>query len=137
MLIHQVVAPHDIPYEQIDTVINRTTRYGFAQKRWLPVKKILRRACQNGLEIVVILRCLLVKFHMLRADCEKTTAIVETTDIFPMVAELAGIEVPNFVDGVSLLPQLNDPKSKGRSAVAYRGSKQTIRNEKYRCKIKS
>lgn len=78
---------------------------------------------------------LLISYPELEQRGLKTTAIVETADIFPTVTELAGIKAPNFVHGQSLLPQLNNPVLKGHTAVAYRSTQNTIRNEKYRLTV--
>lgn len=59
-------------------------------------------------------------------------AIVETADLFPTLADLAGLEVPDFVDGSSLRPQMDDPDSPGDPALAYQGKARTIRTERYR-----
>lgn len=63
---------------------------------------------------------------------DKTDAIVETTDLFPTLCELNGLEIPDFVHGVSLLPALEDPKDKGHPAYSYYRNAQTIRTERYR-----
>ncbi|MDZ8118776.1 sulfatase [Pontiella agarivorans] len=61
-----------------------------------------------------------------------SNAIVETLDLFPTVCELAGLEIPGFVEGASLVPQLMDPDIKGRSAIAYWREVQSIRTKRYR-----
>lgn len=40
---------------------------------------------------------------------QKSDSLVELLDLYPTLCELAGIEVPEFVDGVSLVPTLEDP----------------------------
>jgi iduronate 2-sulfatase len=61
-----------------------------------------------------------------------TQAIVETVDLFPTLCELAGLPVPDFVDGVSLNPILNDPTiAWDRPAISYSNAK-TIRTDQYR-----
>ena len=42
-------------------------------------------------------------------DCER---VVEFVDIFPTVTELAGLSLPEALDGVSLVPLLKDPDAK-------------------------
>jgi iduronate 2-sulfatase len=59
-------------------------------------------------------------------------SIVETVDVFPTLCELTGAEIPNFVDGKSLVPFLNNPKSKSHIAYAYNEKAKTIRTEMYR-----
>ena len=58
--------------------------------------------------------------------------IVETLDIFPTLCELTGIEIPEYVDGKSLMSALNASDFIPRVAVAYTPKAQTIRNESYR-----
>lgn len=61
-----------------------------------------------------------------------THSIVETLDIFPTVCELAGLKIPDSLDGQSLLPILKNPKAKGHPAISYRGNAQTIRTRNHR-----
>jgi len=62
-----------------------------------------------------------------------TDAIVETLDVFPTVADLAGVPAPDFVNGRTLRPQLADPESPGRPAYGYfRKDNQTVRTGRYR-----
>ena len=62
----------------------------------------------------------------------KTDAVVETMDIFPTLCDLTGIEMPDFIHGVSLRPQIENPQAQGHPAVAYLGKATTIRNARYR-----
>ena len=61
-----------------------------------------------------------------------TRSVVETLDIFPTVCALAGLDSPDFLQGRSLIPILNNPKSRGHSAIAYRANAQTIRTATHR-----
>lgn len=63
---------------------------------------------------------------------EKTDSMVETLDIFPTLCELTGIEKPDFVHGVSLVPILNDPNAGGHAALSYGGNRKTIRTDSHR-----
>ena len=63
---------------------------------------------------------------------EATDSIVETLDVFPTLCELAGLEKPASVHGVSLAPLLNSTAASGHSAVAYRSEAQTIRTATHR-----
>jgi iduronate 2-sulfatase len=64
---------------------------------------------------------------------EATDSIVETLDLFPTLCDLAGLPEPDFVDGVSLRPLLDDPSAPGHPAIAYgaRGAR-TIRTDTHR-----
>jgi len=44
-------------------------------------------------------------------------AFVELVDLFPTVCELAGLEVPNGLEGHSFLPLFNDPKQRWKTAA--------------------
>jgi iduronate 2-sulfatase len=46
-----------------------------------------------------------------------TQALVETVDLYPTLALLAGLPLPNELDGTSLMPSLKDPQAAGREAV--------------------
>jgi iduronate 2-sulfatase len=61
-------------------------------------------------------------------------AIVETIDIYPTLAELCGFQIPGDVDGVSLLPQLNDPDARtSKPAVSFWTDNQfAIRDDNWR-----
>lgn len=46
-----------------------------------------------------------------------TEAMVEYVDLFPTIAELAGLNLPALLDGRSLVPVIDDPLRKAREAV--------------------
>ena len=46
-----------------------------------------------------------------------TEAMIEYVDIYPTLSELAGLRVPDELDGLSLVPVLRDPCLPGRQAV--------------------
>jgi len=70
------------------------------------------------------------------SDIEKrgkgTNAIVETVDMFPTLCDLADLPIPDFADGISLKPLLQNPKAKGHVAYAYKNGAETIRTDRYR-----
>lgn len=52
----------------------------------------------------------------------RTAALAESVDVFPTLAELAGLpapQVPQGQDGRSLVPQLRNPAGKGKEAVFH------------------
>ena len=61
-----------------------------------------------------------------------TDAIVETVDLFPTLAGLAGLPEPSYAMGESLLPQLDDPASPGHAAYAQSKTNLTVRTDKHR-----
>ncbi|MEM0964865.1 MAG: sulfatase [Verrucomicrobiota bacterium] len=61
-----------------------------------------------------------------------TEAIVESIDLYPTLCELAGLPIPDSLDGHSLVPQIEDPEVPGQSAVSYSGSQVTLRSDQYR-----
>ncbi len=62
---------------------------------------------------------------------EPADGVVETIDIMPTLCELASLPAPDFVDGTSLVPMLNDPESPGHPAVSYAAAT-TLRTSRYR-----
>jgi len=54
------------------------------------------------------------------ADPSSTSAIVETSDLFPTLCDLAGVEVPETVHGKSLVPLLQNPEQEFREAAYTR-----------------
>jgi len=48
---------------------------------------------------------------------ESSEAMCELQDIYPTLAELCGLELPAHVEGSSLVPQLNEPATKGKEFV--------------------
>ena len=61
------------------------------------------------------------------------TGPVEMVDFYPTLAELAGLQVPESVGGVSLVPVLRDPKTVVRtSALTQLGNGYSIRTSRYR-----
>ena len=80
-----------------------------------------------------LLSPLLVKLPDMLSAGVPTDAIVETLDIYPMIAELVGIDVADELSGTSLVPQLRNPsEASGRYARGYFGQDVTIRSQHYR-----
>jgi iduronate 2-sulfatase len=61
-----------------------------------------------------------------------TAAMAETLSLFPTLCELAALPMPDFTQGTSLVPMLENPAAPGRPAVGYFGKARTIRGEKHR-----
>lgn len=62
----------------------------------------------------------------------KSDAIVESIDLFPTLCELAGLQMPEFSDGVSIVPILSSTDAPGHAAVSYFKNAQTIRTDTHR-----
>ncbi len=75
---------------------------------------------------------LIINFPGIAKPGQPTSSMVETLDVFPTLCEVAGLPKPGFVDGVSLMPILRNPKAAGHAALAYRGNAQTIRTDTHR-----
>ncbi len=50
---------------------------------------------------------------------EKTGAFVETVDIYPTLCELAGVPVPQNIDGLSFVPVLKDSSTSTRDSIIH------------------
>ncbi len=66
-----------------------------------------------------------------------TEGIVESIDIYPTLAELAGLPLPAGIDGTSFLPLLKAPANKGKNSALTQFSRgkmdgQSLRTERYR-----
>ncbi len=75
---------------------------------------------------------LIIRYPKMKNKGFKTNAIVETLDLFPTLTDLAGIETPSYVQGVSLRSILLDPSSAGHMAFAYKNKASTIRTATHR-----
>ena len=59
--------------------------------------------------------------------------LVESLDIYPTLAELAGLEAPEGLTGSSLVPILQDPGHPGKDgAFGYWRGRRTLRTDRYR-----
>jgi iduronate 2-sulfatase len=74
---------------------------------------------------------LIIHYPGMRKPGASTEAMVETLDIFPTLCDLAGLETPDYVQGVSLRPMLEAPDAPGHAAISYAKAR-TIRTENYR-----
>lgn len=75
---------------------------------------------------------LIIRHPGIKSAGKKSNALVETIDVFPTLCDLAKVPKPDFIHGASLRPMLNDPATKGASAIAYRNAVQTIRTPTHR-----
>ena len=64
---------------------------------------------------------------------QRATGIVELIDLYPTVCELAGVELPDNLDGESLVRLLRDPSAEGKPfAIGRYKSGDTIRTSDFR-----
>jgi len=75
---------------------------------------------------------LIVTYQGIQKPGKSTDSMVETLDVFPTLCDLAGFPQPDFVDGVSLLPLLEEPASLGHPAISYGRGAKTIRTDTHR-----
>lgn len=60
---------------------------------------------------------LLIRTPSLPLPGSRTPAMVELVDLYPTLAALAGLDIPDGLDGRSLVPILDNPDAEGRDAV--------------------
>ena len=75
---------------------------------------------------------LIIRYPGMKERGKTCHAVVDTVNIFPTLCEITGVPGPDFADGKSLLPMLEDTSHAGHPAVAYWGGKQSLRNDRYR-----
>ncbi len=77
---------------------------------------------------------LIIRYPGMDYEGRKSSAIVETLDIFPTLIELSGLPEPDGLDGRSLVPQLVEPEApSGKPALAWwRGGQVTVRVDDWR-----
>lgn len=75
---------------------------------------------------------LVISYPGIAKPGQSTSAMVETLDVFPTLCEVAGLPNPEFADGVSLKPILDDPAAPGHDAFSYGKGAKTIRNATHR-----
>ncbi|MFY0714923.1 sulfatase [Seonamhaeicola sp. NFXS20] len=64
---------------------------------------------------------------------KKSNTVVETVDIFPTLCDLTQLPIPDFSDGASLVPIMENQNLKSsKAAIAYTSGGTTIRTDKYR-----
>lgn len=71
------------------------------------------------------------------ANGQKTQSLAELVDVYPTLADLAGLKAPEYLDGVSLRPVLNDPAKSVKPAAftqVRRGNFDgyTVRTDRFR-----
>ena len=63
----------------------------------------------------------------------KCTQPVSLIDVYPSLVDLAGLEIPNWLDGASIKPQLANPSApRGPAISSYGEGNTSIRTERWR-----
>lgn len=75
---------------------------------------------------------LIIRYPEIPNPGAPTQSMVETLDVFPTLCELAELPMPDYAQGVSLVPILKDPAAEGHPAYAYSKGLYTVRTDKYR-----
>jgi len=83
---------------------------------------------ENGTHVPLVIAAPGQKAPGSVSDC-----FAEMVDFYPTLAELAGVEPPAYVSGVSLAPVLDDPSARPReSALSQFENGYSVRTERYR-----
>ncbi len=84
---------------------------------------------ERALRSVLIIKAPNIQQKAIRCD-----HIVSAVDIYPTIVDLCGLKMPHKTDGTSLIPLINDPKTKAWDDVTYGYYKNGIsmRDERYR-----
>lgn len=63
---------------------------------------------------------------------QMSNAIVESVDVFPTLCDMTTLPIPNFTEGISLKPLLDNADTQGHEAVAFISDATSIRTDQYR-----
>ena len=63
---------------------------------------------------------------------QRVQGLVEFVDLYPTLCELAGLNLPEHIQGMSLLPLMKDPSGEGKDAVFSRyNSGESVKVNRY------
>lgn len=80
---------------------------------------------------------LIVRLPRQPAPGVPTRALAGSIDVYPTLCELAGLPVPESVDGTSLVPQLHDPvRPTHRPIVGYQPNTLSMRTDRWRLAVR-
>jgi arylsulfatase A-like enzyme len=83
----------------------------------------------------------MIRVPGMKASGERTKALVETVDIYPTLMDVAGLDQPHELEGISLLPLTNEPNQEWKEAVFAQFPRyakhqalmgETVRTDRYR-----
>lgn len=67
---------------------------------------------------------------------ESSDQLIAAVDLYPTICELAGVETPEGLDGVSFVEQIHSPATQGRDyVISYWQGMMSIRTDRYRFSI--
>ncbi len=76
---------------------------------------------------------LIIKYPEMPTTNKKTTALAATLDIFPTLCDISGVDIPQFVQGSSLRPMMQDQKEGvGHAVFSYTAKACTLRTTTHR-----
>ena len=77
---------------------------------------------------------LIISYPKQKIKNERSSAVVQSVDLFPTLCTLANMAPPQELDGESLLPFLENPKKQDptQSAISYFGIGKTVRTAEHR-----
>lgn len=75
---------------------------------------------------------LIISYPDMKTKGSTTNAMVETLDIFPTLCEIAGVDIPEFTQGISLMNIVDEPVIEGHNACAYHRKATSIRTNSHR-----
>lgn len=84
---------------------------------------------------------LMIRVPGMKASGKRTKALVETVDIYPTLMDVAGLDQPHELEGISLLPLTNEPNQEWKEAVFAQFPRyakhqalmgETVRTDRYR-----
>lgn len=98
--------------------------YQVGEKNYFNKGLLFDRSCRAPLIIVA---------PALKADGKTCKRIVEFVDIYPTLTELCGLENPEGLDGISLVPLLGNPKAEREEiAYSYCNADRSVRDPRFR-----
>lgn len=74
---------------------------------------------------------LLVSYPGMKQKGKTTNGLVELIDIYPSLCQLAGLPVPNTLQGVSFVPLLENPGKAGKSAAFSQHTRESYKRDIY------
>ncbi len=74
---------------------------------------------------------LLLSYPGMKQPGKKTNGIVELVDVYPSLCELAGLPVPNGLEGTSFVPLLKNPEKSWKPAAFSQHTREFYKRDQY------